>query len=88
MYEFFFELCLCVLIRMTTANDGSAFIYSLATLLTIAILAFVAFLILLFWKYGPYIPKSFERNSLRKSWWGARHLREDAELDDAESCAI
>ena len=80
LYEFFFELCLCVLIRMTTSSDGDTLIYSLATLLTIAILAFVAFLFLLFCKYGPYIPKSFERNSLRKSWWGARHLCKNPEI--------
>ena len=88
IYEFFFEICLCVMIHMATAGTGSTFLYILSVLLTIVIFVFVASLFGLFFRCGPYIPKSFERNSLRKSWWGARHLREDAELDDAESCAI
>ena len=74
-YEFFFEICLCVMINVATTGNGSAFLYGFSILLAIAILAFVAFLFMLFCRYGPYtVPKSYELNSLRKSWWGARHL--------------
>ena len=86
IYEFFFEICLCVMIHMATVGDASEFLYSLSVLLTIAILAFLGLLFLLFYRYGPYVPKSFERNSLRKSWWGARHLCEDAELCTLQTC--
>ena len=75
-YEFFFEICLSILIHITALNDGSSmWLYSLSMLLALAILAFIVSLILLFFRHGPYsVPKSYARNSLRDSWWGARHL--------------
>ena len=75
-YEFFFEICLSIMIHITALNDGSSlWLYSLSMLLALAILAFIVSLILLFFRYGPYSePKSYARNSLRESWWGARHL--------------
>ena len=77
-YEIFFEVCLCTMIHMATAWSGSAFFYSLSLLFVIAILAFVALLFALFCKHGPYTqPNSFAPNSLRKSWWGTRHLWTD-----------
>ena len=75
-YEFFFEICLSILIHITALNDGSSmWLYSLSMLLALAILAFIVSLILLFFRHGPYsVPKSYAWNSLRDSWWGARHL--------------
>ena len=75
VYEFFFEICLCLLIHSAVAYEADAFLYSISIILFLGILALVAVLFAFFWRWGPYrVPKCYESNSLRKSWWGIRPL--------------
>ena len=82
IYEFFFEICLCVLIHTSVAYGGDTFLYFLALVIFIAIVVFIVFLFGLFCKGGPYaVPSNYDSKSLRKSWWGARPLCQEATVD-------
>ena len=60
VYEFFFEICLCLLIHVSVAHEGDIFMYFMSIVLFAAMLAFIAVLFAFFCRWGPYIvPKSY-----------------------------
>ena len=78
VYEFFLDICSCVFINLTAAGvnaDGADLIWSIALILSLLIATLVCFLGSLFFHGGPYtVPNSYQKNSLKHSWWGLRPL--------------
>ena len=75
VYEFFFEICLCLLIHSAVAYGADDLLYVISIILFLCMLIFIALLFAFFCKWGPYtVPNSYSHNSLRKSWWGTRTL--------------
>jgi len=58
--------------------DGADLSWSISLILSLSITALVVFIGSLFFFGGPYtVPNSYQKNSLRHSWWGLRPLRPD-----------
>ena len=82
-YEFFFEICLCVLIHATTVYEDDFYMYYIATLIFFAIIVFIVFICGLFCKGGPYqVPNIYASKSLGTSWWGVRPLCSEDHFND------
>ena len=82
MYEFFFEIFLCVLLHLATAYNHSEPLLLLALFLFVALTSLIIFLFGLFCCSGPYFtPKRYMAGSINRSWWGTRPLVKDSELD-------
>ena len=93
VYEFFFEFFLCLLINISTAAPSDGLFYSIGLVMVLGLVAFVAILVVFFFKWGPYtVPKSYDANSLRKSWWGSRplcpeeHSKDELCLKELNNC--
>ena len=84
-YEFFMEICLCVLINLVVLRGASTdiIITVVAFVLFIAILLAVIFAVSLFWRGGPYmVPNVFQKKSLYNSIWAVRPLCPACELPE------
>ena len=80
LYFFFFEIFLCILIHTATAYEGSELLLVLSLVIFVALVSLIVLLCSLFCSHGPYmVPKSYEKNSLKGSWWGIRPLCQDGE---------
>lgn len=82
-YEFYLEICLSVLIHLTSMQvlmlqeveaQVSIASWVLASLGLASIVLLIAFLISRFHCNGPYIESTYEPSSLKHSWWGIRRL--------------
>jgi len=75
-YEFFFELCLCLLIHTVQVQNRGNFLWVLSLMLFVAGVIFIIMLCSLFFRGGPYLePSSFSRHSLINGIWGIRYLK-------------
>lgn len=78
LYEFFFELALCVCINVIGAKDGAGTLWGFSLILLLGVMVFVGFVTTLFFRGGPYkVPNSYRSGSLKDSIWGKRPLCED-----------
>ena len=88
-YEFFFEFCLCLMINISTVSSEDGLFYSIGLLFIVGLLSLIAFIVALFFKWGPYMaPRSYKVNSLRDSWWGARHLCPAYKIQEANNSLV
>ena len=73
-YEFFFEICLSMVILAAIMPENKTILWLPVILTFAAIGALVVFLISRFFTGGPFVPKSFESGSLFSSYWSTRPL--------------
>lgn len=75
VYECFFEIFLCLLIHVSTAFGASESLLVFSLILFLLSIALIVVIGLLFCWKGPYMePNVYRDNSLKRSFWGARHL--------------
>lgn len=89
-YEFFFELCLCLLIHTMQVQNRGNFLWVLSLMLFVAGVMFIIMLCSLFFRGGPYLePSSFSRHSLKNGIWGIRYLKTEYPDDgySSDSCS-
>lgn len=76
-YQFFFEMCLCVLINLlamdfSSFSPGVQWITSL--LVGIGIVLYVGWLVSLFFYNGPFLAGFYQKGTYFKSFWMARPI--------------
>lgn len=73
-YCFFFEISICVLIHFSYA-EGSRSIEGIASWACACLIAlFSLFIMALACRGGPYVKSTYQRGSLKSSFWGRRKL--------------
>ena len=82
LYEVFFELCLCLMLSFAALDfrdgrDQSVVSWGLSIVLTLLVACSMCYLGLLCVRGGPYVEGSYEKKSLRKSFWQHRLLSGD-----------
>ena len=79
-YEFFLELCLCVLINLAV-RDFSSFSSGVQWLLSLCVatgvVAYCGWLISLFFYNGPFLKNFYKKGTLLRSTWSARPFSTD-----------
>ena len=81
LYEVFFELALCLMISLSMSGAISSFEMAVCCILAVASIAVICILTVMCFKGGPYVAHSYERHSLRKSFWHMRGIKGSVVLD-------
>ena len=81
-YQFFFEVCLCILIHTVSPKDQGNFLWVLSLIFLISVFVMIGFTATLFIKGGPYVAQSFAPKSLMQSYWNKRPLNADMQIVD------
>ena len=76
LYEVFFELCLCIMISLSVSGVTKWELILSCLLVALAVISLCT-LTLLCYKGGPYISNTYEKRSLKGSFWHIRAIRED-----------
>lgn len=80
LYEFFFEIFLCVLIHSVTLSSAGDSLWAFSVAILTLLGLFVAFIVSRFFTGGPYVKNSYARGGccpLWYPWWGKRHLSQE-----------
>ena len=84
LYEVFFEVTLCLMISYTAIDfsagepgDGEEFEWGLTLGVTAMALIGLCLLSYLCFRNGPYVKGTYEKRSLKKSFWHYRGIRMD-----------